>query len=63
MQVQIGAVANPIAVVAPTLGNYQMAADQSLKKFDELLNREAKISEAAAPVYTASQLTMADAGM
>jgi anti-sigma factor RsiW len=47
-------------VVPPTIGNYQMAADQSLQKFDELLDQEAKQLPPPMPAYTASTLTLAD---
>jgi hypothetical protein len=46
--------------VPPTIGNYQMAADQSLQKFDELLNQEAKQGPPPIRAYTASTLTLVD---
>lgn len=48
------------ANVAPTLGNYEMAANQSLQTFDELLNLEATKATSGARDYTVSELTMAD---
>lgn len=57
---QIVAAADASAAVAPTLGNYQMAADQSLQKFDAFLNREATKTIPGGPVYRVSALTMAD---
>ena len=54
--------ANANADVPPTLGNYQMAANQSLQTFDTLLNREAMKTIPAGPIYTVAELTMADGG-
>lgn len=56
----IALTANANADVPPTIGNYQMAADQSLQKFDELLNQEAKEPPPSVPTYIASTLTLAD---
>lgn len=39
---------------APTVGNYEMAANQSLEKLDELITREGRRNPAPAPVYTAA---------
>jgi len=46
------------ADVLPTMANYQVAADQSLQKFDELLTQQARKPLPSAPVYTASMLTL-----
>ena len=46
---------------APTMGNYQMIASQSLDKLDEMLTKEGNESLASAPVYTASMSKLADA--
>ncbi|HEY1788784.1 MAG TPA: hypothetical protein VGJ73_11535 [Verrucomicrobiae bacterium] len=53
---------NADADVLPTIGNYQMAAEQSLQEFDDLLNREAKLPPPPAPSYRVSTLTLADVG-
>ena len=60
MQRQIVSAPDATTGVPPTVGNYQMAADQSLQKFDELLNQEAKEPPPPVPTYTASTLTLAD---
>ncbi len=39
---------------APTMGNYQMIAGQSLDKLDEVLTKEGNAGLSAAPIYTAS---------
>lgn len=46
--------------LAPTIANYQMVANQSLDKLDELLTRQGNKSLTPAPVYTASGLTLAN---
>jgi len=48
------------ADLPPTIANYQTAASQSLQKFDDLLNEQAKSASPSAPVYSASTLTLAD---
>jgi anti-sigma-K factor RskA len=40
--------------LAPTLANYERAADQSLEKFDALLTRQSRRAGASGPSYTAS---------
>lgn len=42
--------------LAPTVSNYQMVANQSLEKLDELLTRQANRHHAPGSVYTASTL-------
>jgi len=44
----------------PTISNYQMIANRSLEKFDELLNRQATRNPSAGPIYTASMLSTRD---
>ncbi len=44
----------------PTISNYQMIANRSLEKFDELLNRQATRNSSAGPIYTASMLSAHD---
>jgi anti-sigma factor RsiW len=44
--------------LSPTIGNYEMAANQSLDKLDELLARQEQENLPPAPVYTASMLTL-----
>ncbi len=58
--IQIVAAPAAGADVAPTLGNYEMAANESLQKFDAFLNQEATERLPAGPVYTESELRMAD---
>jgi anti-sigma factor RsiW len=38
----------------PTIGNYQMVANQSMEKLDELLTRQSHRNLSAVPIYTAS---------
>jgi anti-sigma factor RsiW len=45
--------------LAPTIANYQRAADQSLEKLDALLTRQSKRSLPPMPIYTVSTLTLA----
>lgn len=45
----------------PTISNYQMVANQSLEKLDELLTRQANRNPSPAPIYTASSLARASA--
>lgn len=45
--------------LAPTLGNYQMVANQSLEKLSELLTRQGNKPLPPAPVYTSSSLSPA----
>ena len=40
----------------PTLSNYEMVANQSLEKLDELLSRQAERNPPPAPIYRASSL-------
>lgn len=44
----------------PTIANYQMVANQSLEKLDELLTRQGNKSLPPAPIYTASAFMRAD---
>lgn len=46
--------------LAPTIGNYQMVANQSLEKLSELLTRQGNKNLPPVPIYTASSLTLAD---
>jgi anti-sigma factor RsiW len=46
--------------LAPTLANYQRAARQSPEKLSELLNRQGNRPLPPAPLYTASDLELAD---
>jgi len=45
----------------PTVLNYQMVANRSLEKLDELLTRQGSRNPAPTPIYTASPLARADA--
>ncbi len=45
---------NRKAELAPTVGNYQMIANQSLEKLDELLMEQGNRRQVLAPLYTAS---------
>lgn len=52
--------ANPPTVktdLDPTISNYQMVANRSLEKLDELLNRQANHNHSHTPIYTASMTT------
>lgn len=46
---------------APTIANYQMVANQSLEKLDELLTRQGNKNLPPVPIYTASTFTRANA--
>ena len=46
--------------LAPTISNYQMVANRSLEKLDELLSRQARNNRSPMPIYTASALSRAD---
>jgi hypothetical protein len=59
--VQPVAKANVQTDVEPTISNYQMIANHSLEKLDELLTRQASKNPPATPIYTASTLTQASA--
>ena len=43
----------------PTIANYQMIANQSLEKLDELLTRQSNRALPPMPIYTASTLALA----
>jgi predicted anti-sigma-YlaC factor YlaD len=47
--------------LAPTIGNYEMVANQSFEKLQELLDRQGEKSLPPVPDYTASSLTLSDA--
>lgn len=49
------------AELAPSISNYQMVANRSLEKLDELLTRQGNRNPSPAPVYTASALARANA--
>jgi hypothetical protein len=59
--VQPVARANVQTDLEPTISNYQMIANHSLEKLDELLTRQAIKNPPATPIYTASTLTQASA--
>jgi hypothetical protein len=44
----------------PTIANYQMVANRSLDKLDELLTRQSRRNPPPAPIYTVSDFTRAD---
>ena len=46
--------------LAPTISNYQMVANRSLEKLDELLSRQANKNLSPIPIYTASALSRAN---
>jgi len=46
---------------APTLATYQMVANRSLDKLEELLTREGNRNPSPAPIYTASTLSLLNA--
>ena len=45
----------------PTISNYQMVANRSLDKLDDLLTRQANRNPSPIPIYTVSTLTRAAA--
>ena len=45
----------------PTISNYQMVANRSLEKLDELLTRQGNQNPSPTPIYTASTLPRTDA--
>jgi hypothetical protein len=47
--------------LAPTIANYEMVANQSFEKFDELLTKQGNRRLPPAPVYTASSLNLENA--
>jgi anti-sigma factor RsiW len=59
--VQVVTTLNSESDLAPTMGNYQMIAGQSLDKLDEVLTKEGNASLSPAPVYTASMSKLSDA--
>jgi hypothetical protein len=52
--VQAASASDPDMDLAPTIANYQMVANQSLEKLDELLTRQGNKRLPPAPIYTAS---------
>ena len=48
------------AELAPTIGNYQMVANRSLDKLDDLLTRQGNRNLPPAPTYTASSFARAN---
>jgi anti-sigma factor RsiW len=59
--VQIATTSISVSEPAPTMGNYQMIAGQSLDKLDEVLTKEGNESLPPAPIYTASMSKLPDA--
>jgi hypothetical protein len=47
--------------LAPTIANYQSAANRSLDELDDLLTRQANRNPAPAPIYTASIFALVNA--
>jgi anti-sigma-K factor RskA len=58
---QVASASSPESDLAPTIANYQMVANQSLDKLDELLTRQGNKRLPPAPVYTASMYKLAGA--
>jgi len=54
------AVPSPAGDLAPTIFNYQMAANRSLDDLDRLLDKQAEENLPPAPVYTASMFSLPD---
>lgn len=46
------------ADLAPTIANYQMVANRSLDKLDDLLTRQGNLNPPPAPIYTASDFAL-----
>jgi hypothetical protein len=59
--IRVVTTSNSESDLAPTMGNYQMIAGQSLDKLDEALTKEGNESLPPAPVYTASMSKLPDA--
>jgi anti-sigma factor RsiW len=59
--VQVVTTSSSVSDPAPTMGNYQMIAGQSLDKLDDLLTKEGNESLPPAPIYTASMSKLPDA--
>lgn len=59
--VQIASASSPESELAPTIANYQMVANQSLEKLDELLTRQGNKRLPPAPIYTASMYKLVNA--
>ena len=59
--VQVVTKLNSESDLAPTMGNYQMIAGQSLDKLDEVLTKEGNENLSPAPIYTASMSKLSDA--
>lgn len=51
---------NPSRDLDPTIAHYQMVANRSFEKLDELLTRQGNRNLSPAPLYTASTLGLAD---
>ena len=59
-EIQVVSASSPESDPAPTIANYQMVANQSLDKLDELLTRQGNKRLPPAPIYTASTLKLAN---
>jgi len=59
--VQVVAAPGSESDLAPTIGNYQMVANQSLEKLSELLTRQGNKNLPPAPIYTVSSLGLTNA--
>jgi anti-sigma factor RsiW len=59
--VQVAVTPSSVSDSAPTMGNYQMIAGQSLDKLDEVLTKEGNASLPPAPIYTASMSKLPEA--
>jgi anti-sigma factor RsiW len=57
---QVVTTSGSVSDSAPTMGNYQMLAGQSLDKLDEALTREGNASLSPAPIYTGSMSKLPD---
>jgi hypothetical protein len=53
-------VADPESDLEPSIRNYQIAANRSFEKLDELLTKQARQNPTFAPAYTASSLALAN---
>ena len=58
---QIAATPNTKTDLDPTISNYQMVANRSLEKLDELLTKQGSRNPSPTPLYTASALARANA--
>jgi anti-sigma factor RsiW len=60
-RIQVTSTSSSFADLAPTIANYEVVANQSLDKLDELLTEQGNRRLPPAPIYTASTFKLASA--